>query len=62
MYVNHEIYFLLTGEKKKKYISLFRRGSSSKVALFSKGTFYQSVSGRFLSIMIFVDRTIENLR
>lgn len=61
MYVNHEIYFLLTGEKKKKYISLFRRGSSSKVALFSKGTFYQSVSGRFLSIMIFVDRTIENL-
>lgn len=62
MYVNHEIYFLLTGEKKKKkYISLFRRGSSSKVALLSKGTFYQSVSGRFLSIMIFVDRTIENL-
>lgn len=60
MYVNHEIYFLLTG-KKKKYISLFRRGSSSKVALFSKGTFYQSVSGRFLSIMIFVDHTIENL-
>lgn len=61
MYVNHEIYFLLTGKKKKKYISLFRRGSSSKVALFSKGTFYQSVSGRFFSIMIFVDRTIENL-
>lgn len=62
MYVNHEIYFLLTGKKKKKkYISLFRRGSSSKVALFSKGTFYQSVSGRFLFIMIFVDRTIENL-